>query len=180
MGTRDRKRPDESRKPSYITPAGYRRLEQEAHRLWSVERPRLTAAVAIAAAEGDRSENAEYIYGKKKLAEIDRRLAFLAARLDVLQVVDGTPCDDGTIRFGAIVTLEDEAGTRVDYHLVGPDETDFEPPVDAGRHAPAMRVSIDSPVGRALLGRHQGDEVTVPRPKGDASFTIEAVRYTRA
>ena len=180
MGTRDRKRPDESRKPSYITPAGYRRLEEEAHRLWTVERPRLTKAVAIAAAEGDRSENAEYIYGKKKLAEIDRRLAFLSARLDVLQVVDGTPRDDGTVRFGAIVTLEDEAGTRVDYHLVGPDETDIDVPGDAAqRAASVLRVSIESPVGRALLGRHEGDEVTVPRPKGDATFTIEAVRYAR-
>ena len=140
----------------------------------------MTKAVATAAAEGDRSENAEYIYGKKKLAEIDRRLAFLSARLEVLQVVDRAPADDGRVHFGAIVTLEDDAGTRASYHLVGPDETDVAAPAGPAGQAPASRVSIESPMGRALLGRSEGDEVIVPRPKGAASFTIEAVRYTRS
>jgi len=165
--TRTPKRPDEAGKPSYITPAGYRRLELEAHRLWTVERPRLTKAVAIAAAEGDRSENAEYIYGKKKLAEIDRRLKFLGKRLDVLTIVEPQPDAEGRVRFGALVTLEDDAGQQVRYRLVGPDETELG----------TGRISIESPMAKALLGKQQGDEVSVPRPRGEATFSIEQVSY---
>jgi transcription elongation factor GreB len=165
--TRARTRPDESKKPSYITSEGYRRLEEEAHRLWTVERPRLTKAVAEAAAEGDRSENAEYIYGKRKLIEIDRRLQFLGKRLEVLTIVDRKPDDSGRVFFGAYVTLSDEAGQEVVYQIVGPDETD-----NAGGC-----VSCESPMGRALLGRVLGDEVTVPRPKGPALFVIEAISF---
>jgi len=166
VGTRDRTRPDESKKPSYVTREGYRALEEEAHRLWTVERPRLTKAVAIAAAEGDRSENAEYIYGKKKLAEIDRRLKFLSARLDVLTIVDQRPEDDGKVYFGSWVTLEDEDGKRVTYRLVGPDESE----------AATNAISVESPMAKALLGREEGDEVTVRRPRGTTTFVIEAVR----
>jgi transcription elongation factor GreB len=165
--SRTPKRPDESGKPSYITPAGYRRLELEAHRLWTMERPRLTKAVAIAAAEGDRSENAEYIYGKKKLAEIDRRLKFLGKRLDVLNIVEPQPDAEGRVRFGAHVTVEDEAGQQVSYQLVGPDETELG----------TGRISIESPMARALLGKQEGDEVSVPRPRGEAVFSIERVSY---
>lgn len=165
--TRTRTRPDESAKPSYITREGYRRLEEEAHRLWTIERPRLTKAVAEAAAEGDRSENAEYIYGKRKLFEIDRRLKFLGKRLDVLTIVDRKPDASGRVYFGAFVTLEDEAGEFVTYQIVGPDETE----------SGAGHVSCESPMGRALLGRSVGDEVTVPRPKGPANFVIEAVSF---
>ena len=168
MGTRDRTRPDESKKPSYITAAGYRALEEEAHHLWTVERPKLAKAVAVAAAEGDRSENAEYIYGKKKLAEIDRRLKFLSARLDVLTIVDRPPAQDGRVYFGSYVTLEDDEGERVTYRLVGPDETD----------ATVNHISIESPVAKALLGRQEGDEVTVKRPRGTTTFVIEAVSNT--
>lgn len=164
---RTRTRPDESKKPSYITREGYRRLEEEAHRLWTVERPKLTKAVAIAAAEGDRSENAEYIYGKRKLFEIDRRLQFLGKRLDVLTIVDRKPDQTGRVFFGAFVTLEDENGQRMTYQIVGPDETDNQ----------GACVSCEAPMGRALLGRELGDEVTVPRPKGDAVFTIEAITF---
>jgi transcription elongation factor GreB len=166
---RTRTRPDESKKPSYITSEGYRRLEEEAHRLWTIERPKLAKAVAEAAAEGDRSENAEYIYGKRKLFEIDRRLAFLGKRLEVLKIVDRKPAADGRVYFGAWVTLEDEDGTRVTYQIVGPDETDAE----------SSRISCESPMGLALLGRSVGDEVEVPRPKGAASFVIEAVELER-
>ncbi|MET0390934.1 MAG: transcription elongation factor GreB [Polyangiales bacterium] len=166
---RTRTRPDESGKPSYITREGYRRLEEEAHRLWTVERPKVTKAVAEAAAEGDRSENAEYIYGKRKLFEIDRRLKFLGKRLDVLTIVDRKPDTQGRVYFGAFVTLEDEAGERVIYQIVGPDETD----------AASGTISCESPMGRALLGREVGDEVTVPRPKGPAQFVIEAVGFDR-
>jgi transcription elongation factor GreB len=161
---RTRTRPDESGKPSYITREGYRRLEEEAHRLWTIERPRLTKAVAEAAAEGDRSENAEYIYGKRKLFEIDRRLKFLGKRLEVLTIVDQKPAADGRVYFGTWVSLEDEDGERVVYHIVGPDETEAN-----------GCISCESPMAKALLGRSVGDEVTVPRPKGPASFVIEAV-----
>jgi transcription elongation factor GreB len=164
---RTRTRPDESKKPSYITREGYRRLEEEAHRLWTVERPKLTKAVAEAAAEGDRSENAEYIYGKRKLFEIDRRLAFLGKRLEVLTIVDRKPDNSGRVFFGAYVTLEDENGQSVSYQIVGPDETD-----NQGRC-----VSCESPMGRALLGRQVGDEVTVPRPKGAAEFVVTAISF---
>ncbi len=165
--SRMRTRPDESGRPGPISRAGYRRLEQEAERLWNVERPKLVKSVAVAAAEGDRSENAEYIYGKRKLAEIDRRLAYLGKRLHVLEIVDEPPTRDGRVYFGAWVTLEDEDGNLVRYQIVGADETD-----------PAQRrISIDSPLGRALLRRRAGDEVEVPRPKGDATFVIAEVAY---
>jgi transcription elongation factor GreB len=164
---RTRTRPDESKKPSYITREGYRRLEEEAHRLWTVERPKLTKAVAEAAAEGDRSENAEYIYGKRKLFEIDRRLQFLGKRLEVLTIVDRKPDQAGRVYFGAFVTLEDENGQRTTYQIVGPDETDTQ----------GGCVSCEAPMGRALLGREVGDEVNVPRPKGNAVFTVEAISF---
>lgn len=165
--SRRRTRPDESGKPSYITREGYRRLEEEAERLWNVERPKLARAVAEAAAEGDRSENAEYIYGKRKLAEIDRRLSWLGKRLEVLTIVDQRPDEERRVFFGAWVTLEDEAGEEVTYRIVGPDES------DAGRGW----ISVESPVARALLKKEVGDEVTVRRPKGDRRFEIVRVRY---
>src|SRR5690349_9479898 len=154
--SRMRTRPDESSKPGYITPEGYRRLEEEAEKLWTVERPKLVKSVAAAAAEGDRSENAEYIYGKRKLAEIDRRLAYLGKRLEVLEIVDEPPSRDGRVYFGAWVTLEDEDGGVVKYQIVGADETDPE----------RKRISVDSPLGRALMRKRVGDEVEVQRPKG--------------
>lgn len=166
--TRTPTRPDESGRPSYITPEGYRRLEEEAHRLWTIERPKITKAVAVAAAEGDRSENAEYIYGKRKLFEIDRRLKFLGKRLDVLEIVDGKAPDDGRVYFGAWVTLETEAGEYVTHRIVGPDETD----------RGGVTVSCESPIGKALLGRELGEEVSVPRPKGTVSFVIHAIALT--
>ena len=135
--------------------------------MWTIERPKLAKAVAIAAAEGDRSENAEYIYGKRKLFEIDRRLAFLGKRLDVLTIVDRKPDSVGRVHFGAWVTLEDDGGARYTYQIVGPDETGTDGKV----------ISCESPMARALLGREVGDEVTVPRPKGPASFVIEAVSW---
>lgn len=167
--SRLRTRPDEAGKPGYITPAGHVRLQEEAARLWSVERPKLVKSVAAAAAEGDRSENAEYIYGKRKLAEIDRRLSYLGKRLEVLTVVDGPPSRDGRVYFGAWVELEDEAGNAVRYQIVGSDES--EP--DQGR------ISIDSPLARALLRRQVGDEVTVQRPRGEITYVVVRVGYER-
>jgi len=165
MATRDRTpRPPSS---GYITVEGARRLRAELDHLWSVERPRVTQEVSDAAALGDRSENAEYIYGKRRLREIDRRIRFLAKRLDALTVVEPTQRTDGRVYFGAWVTLEDDDGAEVEYRLVGPDESD----------ARSNHVSIDSPIGRALLGKREGDEVTVARPKGAVTFTIAAVNY---
>jgi transcription elongation factor GreB len=167
VATRDRTpRPPSS---GYITPEGARRLRAELDQLWSVERPRVTQEVSDAAALGDRSENAEYIYGKRRLREIDRRIRFLAKRLDALTVVEPRDRTDGKVYFGAWVTLEDDDGVEVEYRLVGPDEADVK----------TNQVSIDSPVGKALLGRREGDDVTVARPKGRATFTIAAVRYER-
>jgi transcription elongation factor GreB len=165
MSTRDRPAPPA--RSSYITAEGARRLREELDHLWKVERPRVTQQVSDAAALGDRSENADYIYGKRRLREIDRRVRFLTKRLDEITVVREPPSDPARVFFGAWVTLEDEAGTEVEYRIVGPDEFD----IDAGL------ISLDSPVARALLGKREGDEVTVRRPKGDAVYTIARVRY---
>ncbi len=156
-------------KRNYITAAGHKRLCGEFDHLLTVERPRIVKGVADAAAEGDRSENAEYIYGKKKLREIDKRIEYLTRRLDVLQVVTDVP-PEGTnkIFFGAWVDLEDDGGERHCYRIVGADETDAE----------RGFISIDSPVARALLGKKLDDEVTVQRPKGEVSLTILSVRYS--
>lgn len=158
---------DTSRKVK-ITRQGYEKLQQEIQWLWKVERPRVTAEVEAAAALGDRSENAEYIYGKKRLREIDRRLQFLSRKMERLWVVDarshGQP---GRADFGAFVTVEDEDGERRTYQLVGSDEVD----ADAGR------ISIESPVGRALLGRVVDDEVEVTRPRGVVVLTVVEISY---
>ncbi len=164
MSRRPTERPPRS---CYITPAGQRRLQEEFDRLWTEERPRVTREVSEAAAQGDRSENAEYIYGKKRLREIDSRLEFLTVRLDELKVVVPQERDDGKVYFGAWVKLEDEAGDVVEYQIVGPDEVDVE----------TRRISMDSPVGRALLGKSEGDEVRVSRPMGEMVFEIVEVRY---
>jgi transcription elongation factor GreB len=152
---------------NYITPEGFRKLQEELDHLWRVERPKVTEAVSTAAALGDRSENADYIYGKKRLREIDHRLRFLQKRTDDLVVVDRARDDDGKVYFGAWVTLEDEAGEEHTYRVVGPDE------FDAARGF----ISMDSPLGRALLGREVDDEVTVRRPKGHATYTLVKIRY---
>ena len=153
--------------PSYITPEGFRRLQEEADRLWRVERPRVTREVADAAALGDRSENAEYLYGKRRLREIDTRLRFLAKRMDELTVVRAAPEQRGRVFFGAFVLLEEEDGARRELRLVGPDESE----------PAAGRVSIESPLGRALLGKQAGDEVRVRRPKGELRGLVVSIRY---
>ncbi len=160
--------PAEAPRSNYITPEGAKLLRDELTWLWKVERPRVTQGVSDAAAEGDRSENAEYIYGKKRLREIDRRVRFLTTRLDLLTVVHGSPDRTGKIFFGAWVRLEAEDGEVLEYRLVGPDEFD----VSKGQ------ISMDAPMGRALMGKQEGDEIVVRRPAGTATFTILAVRYT--
>jgi len=153
--------------PRYITPDGYRKLAAELERLWKVERPRVTRQVADAAAMGDRSENAEYIYGKKRLREIDGRVHFLAKRLEELEVVREAPPQPGRVFFGAWVSLEGEDGESLEFRIVGADEFD-----------PAQRfISVESPMARAVLGKQEGDEAVVVRPKGTDSFTILRVWY---
>jgi transcription elongation factor GreB len=152
---------------TYITPDGAKRLREELEYLWRVKRPQVTQAVSEAAAQGDRSENAEYIYGKKQLREIDRRLRFLQKRLDELVVVDRAPADTTRVYFGAWVRLEDEDGHVVEYRIVGPDEFDLE----------KARISIDSPLARALLKKTVDDEVAVDLPRGRTIYTILEIRY---
>jgi len=154
-------------KHGFITPEGRAELEAELTKLWRVERPRVTKEVAEAAALGDRSENAEYIYGKRRLREIDRRVRELTQRLDSLTVMDTTGKQYSDVRFGAWVTLEDEDGKTVRYRLVGTDETRPE----------AGQISVESPIGSRLLGKRVGDEVTVQRPIGAIDFTILKVEY---
>ncbi|HEX6240711.1 MAG TPA: transcription elongation factor GreB [Polyangiales bacterium] len=155
-------------KREYITDEGYRAVREELDHLFRVERPRVVKGVADAAAEGDRSENAEYIYGKKKLREIDKRIEFLTKRVDVLTVVTEYP-KNGTdkIFFGAFVRLEDDDGKQLEYRIVGADESD----ADRGY------ISMESPVARALLGKRVGDSVSVMRPKGEVTFGVLSVRY---
>jgi len=153
-----------------ITPEGLRKLQGEVEFLWKRERPRVTRQVAEAAAQGDRSENAEYIYGKRRLREIDRRLHYLSRRIDDLVVIDQAPADPARVFFGAWVRLEDEEGEVVEYRVVGPDEVSVE----------SGTISIDSPVGRALLRKQEGDEVTVRRPKGELRCEVIAIRYEAA
>jgi transcription elongation factor GreB len=153
--------------PNYITPEGARRLSEELSRLCSIERPKTVQEVADAAAQGDRSENAEYIYGKKRLREIDRRIHYLTKRLDHAELVDPKLQRGDKIFFGATVDLEDEAGARSTFVIVGEDEID----------SSSGRISWRSPVGRALLGKRPGDVVTVRRPAGEIEIEILAVRY---
>jgi transcription elongation factor GreB len=153
--------------PRYITPDGFQKLQSELERLWKVERPRVTKQVADAAALGDRSENAEYIYGKKRLREIDSRVHFLTKRLDELEVVREAPERADRVYFGAWVALEGEDGEGLEFRIVGADEFD-----------PAQRfISVESPMARAVLGKQVGDEVVVVRPKGTGAFTLLRVWY---
>jgi transcription elongation factor GreB len=151
----------------YITPEGERRLREELERLWRVERPRVTRAVAEAAAQGDRSENAEYTYGKRRLREIDRRVRFLRKRLDGMVIVDQAPSDPSRVYFGAWVTVESDDGELSRHRIVGPDEFDLEPGY----------ISMDSPLGRALLRRRLDEEITVEIPGGSRTLVIVEIEY---
>lgn len=155
-------------KSNYITVEGEQYLQAELNFLWRTKRPKVTRSVSEAAAQGDRSENAEYIYGKKQLREIDRRVRFLRKRLEQLQVVDRIPDDQDRVFFGAWITLENEDGQESEFRIVGPDE--FDPK--------RGWFSIDSPMARALLGKAIDDEVAVNLPKGEATYWIVSVSYT--
>jgi len=153
----------------YITPQGFRRLAEEHRQIWTVLRPRIVAEVEAAAALGDRSENAEYIYGKRKLRELDRRLRFLSQKMDSLTVLEPAPHPSGRAFFGAWVTLEQEDGEERTYRLVGPDEFD----VARGL------ISVEAPFGRALLGKREGDTAIVQRPVGTVELTVVEISWTR-
>jgi transcription elongation factor GreB len=153
--------------PNYLTPEGAKKLQEELRHLVSVERPKTVQEVSDAAALGDRSENAEYIYGKKRLREIDRRIRFLTKRLDAAVIVKQGEVKQGEVRFGATVEVVDEDGQKKTYTLVGPDESD-----------PSRgMLSYQSPLGRSLMKRKVGDVVSVQRPAGEIELEIVAIRY---
>jgi len=151
----------------YITAEGMAVLEKELDFLWNKRRPLVVKALSTAAAEGDRSENAEYIYRKKELGEIDRRVRFLSKRVDEVKVVTETPKKTNQIFFGAWVELEDDAGELLQYRIVGPDEFD----ADKGF------ISMDSPVALALMKKLVGDEVTIATPGGVINYYVNRVQY---
>jgi transcription elongation factor GreB len=154
----------------YITPQGAQKLRQELDQLWREERPLVTQAVQEAAAQGDRSENAEYIYGKRRLREIDRRVRFLRKRLDGMVVVEQTPSVQTKVFFGAWVQLSDDTGELFWHRIVGPDEFDDEP----------RYISMDSPLGRALLGKSLDQTIAIKTPLGTRSLTIESIQYGKS
>lgn len=163
-----RYRPPRKRGSRYITPEGEAALRAELHQLWKVERPQVTSAVHEAAKNGDRSENGDYIYGKRRLREIDSRVRFLNKRLDELEVVGRTPDDPSKVRFGAWVTLEDEVGDEKRWRIVGPDEFDLR----------EGKLSMDSPMARAMLGKALDDEVVVQSPAGEQVFFVTGIDYS--
>ena len=161
-------KPPTPKSSPYITPEGAANLDAELKQLWQLRRREVVPALTAAAAEGDRSENAEYIYRKKQLGEIDRRVRYLSKRLDDVEIVDRTPADKNRIFFGAWVTLETDPGESVEYRIVGADETD----------SATGFISIDSPLARALLGRACGDKVEVDLPHSKQRFVIQGIRFS--
>ena len=161
-------RPPPEKSTAIITRAGYERLRDEFNELWKVRRPEVVKALSEAAAEGDRSENAEYIYRKKQLGEIDRRVRYLGKRLESLKVAEEKPSDPSAIYFGAVFELENaDSGDVVRYRIVGPDETD----------ASQGFISVDSPLARAVLRKRVDDEFEVELPLGKTSFVVVSVSY---
>ncbi|HYD47073.1 MAG TPA: transcription elongation factor GreB [Terriglobales bacterium] len=152
---------------NYITPGGYRRLHDELDRLWKVERPKLVETIAWAASNGDRSENGDYIYGKRRLREIDRRIRYLNQRVDSAVVVDNAGKTHDKVYFGATVTVADEHGAERTVSIVGTDEIDIE----------RGRVSWISPIATALLNASTGDSVTLRTPRGSEELEILEIRY---
>lgn len=154
---------------NYVTPAGYARLNAELKRLWEDERPKLVETITWAASNGDRSENGDYIYGKRRLRQIDSRIRFLSKRLDNAEVVEHTGRDESRVYFGATVTVEDEDGKKQTVSIVGIDELD---PLRG-------RVSWISPIAKALMKAHVGDTVTLRTPKGNEQLEVVSIRYQK-
>ena len=162
-----RYRPPSPAASQFITPEGQARMRAELEQLWRIERPQVTQAVSEAAAQGDRSENADYTYGKRRLREIDRRVRFLRKRLEGMVVVDNVPADTRKVYFGAWVTLEYPDGTEARYRIVGPDEFDMQ----------RDYISMDAPLARALLRRALDDEIEIELPSGKQRCVIVAIQY---
>ncbi|MDE0952454.1 MAG: transcription elongation factor GreB [Halioglobus sp.] len=162
-----RYRPPRQRGSRYITPEGEQALRDELHQLWKVERPVVTNTVHEAAKNGDRSENGDYIYGKRRLREIDSRVRFLNKRLDEVEVVSAKPADTSKVFFGAWVTLEDKDGQEKCYRVVGPDEFDLA----------CGKLSMDSPLARAVIGKCLDDEIRVNSPSGEQLYYVTGIRY---
>jgi transcription elongation factor GreB len=160
-------RPPSPKGSTYITAAGAKRLTDELKQLWKIERPQVTQVVHEAAKNGDRSENGDYIYGKRRLREIDSRVRFLTKRLEVLTVVDRLPEDKTKVFFGAWVTLENEEGSESTYQIVGPDEFDVA----------QKKLSMDSPLARIMLGKRLEDEIVLKKPEGEEVFYITRIEY---
>jgi transcription elongation factor GreB len=160
-------RPAEKPGSPYITADGAARLREEIQYLWRKLRPEVVKALAAAAAEGDRSENAEYTYRKKQLGGIDWRIRYLSKRIDIMKIVDRPPADTSIIRFGAYITLHSSVEGQVEYRIVGVDETD----------ASKGFISIDSPIARALLGKTIGDSTEVQLPECLTHIEVIAIRY---
>jgi len=164
-----RYRPPQAKGSRYITPEGAARLKTELHQLWKIERPKVTSAVHEAAKNGDRSENGDYIYGKKRLREIDSRVRYLSKRLDELVIVDRQPDDTGKVYFGATVCVEDEQGATSEYRIVGPDEFDLQRGL----------ISMDSPMSKSMMGKSLDDEILVATPEGGETLWITAIEYKK-
>lgn len=152
---------------NYITPQGFKRLQDEFKELFHNERPKLVETVAWAAGNGDRSENGDYIYGKKRLREIDKRLKFLRDRIEAAQVVNPSEVQSTKVVFGATVTIEDEDGVQKTYQIVGEDE------IEPG----ANKISWKSPMAKALIGKSKGDEIEINRPAGVIYAEILEIRF---
>lgn len=160
-------RPPSPKGSTYITAEGYKKLKDELTQLWKIERPQVTQTVHEAAKNGDRSENGDYIYGKRRLREIDSRVRFLTKRLEALTVVDRLPDDKNKVFFGAWVTLEDDEGSEKTYRIVGPDEFDIN----------QQKLSMDSPLAKAMLGKRLDDEIVLKKPEGEELFYIVKIEY---
>jgi len=161
-------RPPAEKSTALVTREGHARLKAELDELWRIRRPDVVRALSAAAAEGDRSENAEYTYRKKQLGEIDRRVRYLSKRLESLRVVDAAPTDREAVFFGATVEIEHAtSGETQRYRIVGPDETD----------AKLGWISVDSPLARAMLKKRIDDEFEATLPSGPARYVIVDVRY---
>jgi transcription elongation factor GreB len=162
-----RYRPPRPKGSLYITPEGEKVLRAELHQLWKIERPEVTSVVHEAAKNGDRSENGDYIYGKRRLREIDSRVRFLTKRLEALTVVHDKPRAQNKVYFGARVTVEDEDGKETTYRIVGPDEFDLS----------HNKLSMDSPLAKALLGKQVDDDIIFKTPEGEIELYIAKVSY---
>ena len=163
-----RYRPPTPKSSPYITPEGASKMRAEVHQLWKIERPKVTHIVHEAAKNGDRSENGDYIYGKRRLREIDSRVRYLTKRIEEATIVEDKPRDPSKVFFAAWVTVEDEdSGDEHTYRIVGSDEID----------AALNWISIDSPIARALVGKSIDDEINVKTPAGDRCLIITAIKY---